>query len=564
MAIANDEGTSMVHLDVRNVPGTTSLVRDYVHDFDRLSAYYARNPRLPGEYVALAEACSARDYRRSDLRAALTAQQAAWDAPPAARQRIDELCSAQGLAVCTGQQTGLFGGPLYTLYKALTTVAWAAHLQNSLHRPVVPIFWMASEDHDVAEADHVHLADRTGKLTQIRHTAWESPDGFMPANLRLGPRIQETLEQIRSILPATEYSEALYDALARSYAPHHTLGHAFARWMTHLLGDTGLVLVDAADPGLKRLAAGVFQRELEVAPRTSAAILEVSQALRSSGYPVQIEARPDGVNGFLLQGGRRALACDATGFRLRDTGDTVARASLVRQVRESPESFSPNVALRPVVQDTLFPTLAYVAGPGELAYFAQLRPLYELFDVPMPVIVPRATLSLVEPRIAQLLDRFRLGLQDLTAEPEQLASRILRAQLPPDLETTLATARQGVDDIFRRVGDAVAAVDPTLRATAGQTGGHIKGHLDQLERKAIQALKRREADVGQQLQRLRDALMPGGRAQERVYPVLPFLAKYGPGLIPTLRQYITGPGWEHDLAPIPDERPRAQDPAAQA
>jgi len=554
----------MATLDLHEVPGFSSLILDYVHNFGRLSSYYARNPRIDGEYATIAGLCGDRDYRRADLRAMLLAQQAAWDAPAAARQRIDELCRPDGLAVCTGQQTGLFGGPLFTVYKALTAIALADRLQQELRCPVVPLFWMASEDHDVPEADHVHVADRRGNLVQVRHTAWQSPDGFMPANLQLGPAIRETLDHLRTLLPVTEFSDAVYDALARAYTPDRTLSHAFAHWLTHLLGETGLVLVDAADANLKRLAAGVFRRELEEAPRTSAAILEVSRSLRAAGYPAQIDARADGVNCFLLQRGRRPLVRDAAGFKLRDTGEAIPAASLYRTAHESPERFSPNVALRPIVQDTLFPTLAYVAGPGELAYFAQLRPVYAAFDVPMPVIVPRATLSLLEPRIAQLLTRFRLGLQDLTAEPEQLASRILRAQLPPDLGATLAAARQGLGEIFRRIGEAVAAVDPTLKATAGQAGGHIKGHLDQLERKAVQALKRREADTGQQLQRLRDALMPGGKLQERVYPLLPYLAKYGFALVRTLREQITGPGWAHQLVPIPSDAPGASEPRATA
>jgi bacillithiol biosynthesis cysteine-adding enzyme BshC len=541
----------MTRLDVRDIPGVSPLVRDYVHAFDRVAAFYARNPHLDAEYERLATRCDARDYRRGDLCAALSAQQAAWDAPPAVRHRLADLRDRRCLAVCTGQQTGLFGGPLFTLYKALTTVALAARVQAVLRRPVVPLFWMASEDHDVAEADHVHLTDRSGNLTELRHRTWGSPDGYMPANLRLGPAIRETLERLRNLLPTSEFSEALHETLAQAYTPDRTLSDAFARWMIRLLGETGLVLVDAADPALKRLVSGVFQREIDEAPRTSAAILEVSHALRAAGYPAQIEARPDGVNCFLLQDGRRGLVRGAMSFKLRDTGDELSPAALRRLAQESPERLSPNVALRPVVQDTLFPTLAYVAGPGELAYFGQLKPVYEMFDVPMPVIVPRATLSLLEPRVAQLLARFHLGLSDLTAEPEQLASRILRAQLPPDLGAMLAVARQGVDDIFRRVGDAVAAVDSTLRATAGQTSGHIKGHLDQLEKKAVQALKRREADTGQQLQRLRDALMPGGKLQERVYPVLPYLAKYGPTVLRELRDRTDGPGWTHLVLPIP-------------
>jgi bacillithiol biosynthesis cysteine-adding enzyme BshC len=546
----------MTRLDIREMPGCSPLVRDYVHHFDRVSSFFAQNPHASGTYAAQAEICAQREYRRAELRAALLTQQAAWGAPPIARQRIDELCTPRGLAVITGQQTGLFGGPLFTLYKALTVVALAAELERALDRPVVPLFWMASEDHDVAEADHVQMLDRSGTLVQIRHTAWgEPPGGFMPANLRLGPAIHDTLTRVGELLPATEFTDALRDALAQAYTPERTLAEAFACWMTALLGETGLVLVDAADPGMKRLAAGIFRREVEEAPGTSVAIVEVSRALRAQGYPTQIEARPDGVNCFLLAEGRRALVRDPTGFRLRDTGETIAPASLLRMVQDSPERFSPNVALRPVVQDALFPTLAYVAGPGELAYFAQLRPVYAAFGVPMPAIVPRASLSLLDPRVAQLLDRFHLPLQDLTAEPEQLASRLLRAHLPPDLGATLAAARQGVEEIFRRLGEAVAAVDPTLQATAGQTGGHIKGHLDQLEKKAVQALKRREADTRQQIQRLRDALMPGGKLQERVYPVLPFLAKYGPALLTALRACIDAPGWEHRLVTIPGGHP---------
>jgi bacillithiol biosynthesis cysteine-adding enzyme BshC len=546
----------MVRLDVREIPGFPPLARDYVHAFSRLAPFYAHNPHDLGAYQTQAERCDALTYPRHALRDALLAQQVSWHAPQVVRERVEELCSPQGLAVFTGQQTGLFGGPLFTLYKALTTISLAARLQETLHRPVVALFWLASEDHDIAEADHVHLTDHNGCLVQIRHTAWGPPPGYMSANLRLGPAIQETLGRLLDLLPRTEFTASLSDALARAYTPDRTLAEAFAQWMIHLLGETGLVLVDGADPRLKRLSTRIFRRELDEAPRTSREILEASQSLRALGYSAQIEARADGVNCFLLRDGRRALVRDRTGLRLRDSGDLLSSSSLRQMVEETPEQFSPNVALRPVVQDALFPTLAYVAGPSELAYFAQLRRVYAAFDVPMPVIVPRASLSLLEPRMAQLLERFHLGLSDLEMEPEQLTSRVLRTQLPPDLEATLAAARGQVDEIFVRVGEAVASVDPTLKATVGQTGGHIKGHLDQLERKAVQALKRREADTRQQLQRLREALMPGGRLQERVYPALPYLMKYGPPLIQRLREEIDGPGWQHQFMTIrPDNDP---------
>ncbi|MFI5340109.1 MAG: bacillithiol biosynthesis cysteine-adding enzyme BshC [Candidatus Methylomirabilales bacterium] len=539
-----------MRLDIRQLPGTSSLVRDYVHAFSRLSPFFAGDPHAPEAYRRQSEQRDAHAHQRNELRDALLAQNEAWNAPPIVRQRIEELCEPRAVAVVTGQQTGLFGGPLYTLYKALTTVALAARLRRELGRPVIPVFWMASEDHDVAEADHIQLLDRSGTLVTLRHTSWMPPIGFIPANLRLGPAILETLERVWELLPSTEFAPALREVLGQAFAPERTLAEAFAHWMVHLLGESGLVLADGADPALKRLAARILRQEVDEAPRSSQSVLATSDSLRAQGYPVQIEARPDGVNCFLLREGRRALTRDGESFRLRDGRQTIPAADLRRLAQGQPELLSPNVVLRPIVQDAIFPTIAYVAGPGELAYFAQLRPVYQAFDVQMPLIVPRATLTLVEPRVAQLLERFHLSLPDLTREPEQLASRVLRAQLPSDFEATLTKARDGVGEIFRGVAEAIAAVDPTLRATAGQTSGHIQGHLDQLERKAVQALKRREAETRQQVQRVREALMPGGKPQERVFPVLPFLARYGPRLIDTIRAAIDGPGWEHQLVPL--------------
>ncbi len=536
----------MCRLDVRDLPGFSSLLKDYVHRFDRLAPFYAVDPHVPSTFRDLAASCSKRSYARDELRHMLRARNRAWGAPDIVLQRIDDLCGADGLAVFTGQQTGLFGGPLYTLYKAMTAIAVAGRLEADLGRPVVPVFWLASEDHDIAEADHVVVADQSGTPVVIRHTEWGSP-GFFPAQLRLGPGIQDTLAALWSALPQTEFSAAWQQALGSAYAPAHTLSDAFARWMLHLLGDAGLVLTDAADPTLKQLAQPIFQHELETAPHTSAAILTASEQLRALHYPAQIEARADGVNLFWIREGRRPLVRTDDGFRLRDTGERIPTDTLLKVCRETPEQFSPNVALRPVVQDALFPNLAYIAGPGELAYFAQLKRVYAAFAVQMPAILPRASLTILDARMPRLLERFHLRLSDLTAEPEQLASRVLRAQLPPDVQTTLAEARAQLEAIFARVREQVTAVDPTLNASAGQTGGHLKGHLDQLERKVVQALKRREAETRQQLQRLREGLMPTGKPQERVYPALPFLVKYGPALMSVLDRTISGPGWTHDL-----------------
>ena len=173
-----------MRLDIRQFPGTSSLVRDYVHAFSRLSPFFAGNPQAPGAYSEHCKQCDTRSYRRTELRRVLLAQNEGWNAPPIARQRIEELCEPRAVAVVTGQQTGLFGGPLFTLYKALTVVELARRLRGELGRPVIPVFWMASEDHDVAEADHIQLLDRSGSLVTLRHTSWASPEWCQPGTPR--------------------------------------------------------------------------------------------------------------------------------------------------------------------------------------------------------------------------------------------------------------------------------------------------------------------------------------------------------------------------------------------
>ena len=548
-----------MRVDIRHLPGTSSLLRDYIHTFARLAPFFDEDPQTPDAYQEHAKRRDLRSYRRRDLCEVLRRQNASWKAPAIVQQHIDELGQPRAVAILTGQQTGLFGGPLYTLYKALTAVALAARLRQELQRPVMPVFWMVSEDHDVAEVDHIHLADRGGAVVSVRHASWGSPNGFMPANLSLGPDVQKTLDRVWDLIPSTEFTPPLREALAQTFAPERTLADAFAHWMMRLLGEFGLVLTDGGDPALKRLATHILDQELKEAPRSSQCILEASESLRATGYPVQIEARPDGVNCFLLRQGRWALAKEREDFLIRESQERMSAAELQRLVQDEPERLSPNVALRPIVQDAVFPTIAYIAGPGELAYFAQLRGVYQAFDVPMPLIVPRAFVSLIEPRVAKLLERFRVSLPDLSQDPEQLASRIIRTLLPADFNAALAKARQSTGAIFHEVAEAIAAVDPTLKATVGQAAGHFQGHLDQLERKAVQALKRREGEARRQVQRLCEALMPGGKPQERVFPILPFLAKYGPGLIQTLKAAIDGPGWEHRMIRLGTDRDRDRD-----
>jgi len=321
-----------------DLPGASRLFLDYVAHFDRVREFYPRNPHDPAAPAAHAAALDARTYPRGAIAAILAAQNAGWGAGAAARRNAERLADPRALAVLTGQQAGLFGGPCFTLYKAATALGVAAAMERRLGRPVVPCFWMASEDHDVAEADHVALPDAGHRPATVRLPRGEGA-GFMPANLRLGPAVQEALAGAAALLPETEFKGDLLEVLSRCYVPSETLASAFARWLAHLTRDWGLVLIDQADPHLKALAAPVLLGELRRAPATSEAMLEVSARLEARGYATQIAPRADGANVFLLQDGRWPVRRNAQGLAaLREgraaLGEDVDLTALVAGARE--------------------------------------------------------------------------------------------------------------------------------------------------------------------------------------------------------------------------------------
>jgi len=539
--------------DHGDLPGANRLFLDYLERFGRVREFYRWDPRDEAAPAAHAAALAARAYPREDLARVLVEQNARWGAGPAALRNAERLAHPGAVAVLTGQQTGLFGGPALTLYKAATAAGAAAAYEAQLGRPAIPVFWMASEDHDLPEADHVTLLD-AGHRPAVVRLPRPAGAGFIPANFTLGQGIHQALDEAAALLPTTEFTAEILETLARCYAPDETLASAFARWIAHLTRDWGLVLADPADPRLKALAGPILTGELRRAPTTSQAIREVSARLAGRGYRPQLALRDDGANVFLLEAGRWPIRRTARGLCAQRGSDLMP----LDPDRTDPAALSPNVALRPVTQDALFPTLAYIGGPSEVAYFAQLGPAYAAFGVPMPLVLPRAALTLVEARIGELMVRHNLTLPQLRAEGEALVSSIVRHDRAAAFEARLADAKAAVARTFKEVEALVGEIDPTLKGPAAQAAGHAHHQLDALGKKVIQALKRRDDALRTQVHRLREHLMPGGRPQERVLCLLPFLVKHGWDVLGTIRAAAAEPGWAHRLVrlgPPPGGRP---------
>ena len=520
--------------------GASALFAAYAEGDPRALAYFAHDPWQAAARAEAARRAAAAPRDRDALADALLDQNAAWweDEESAVRDGIARLRDPESVAVVTGQQLGLFGGPLYTVYKALTATLLARQIEAETGRPAVPVFWLAGEDHDFAEVHATTLLDR---YTPVRAVY---DDGLSPeanrgpvGRLRLGPAVEAALDAAAAALPPTPSAAAVAAQLRADWAPGTRWRDAFARTLRRQTAGAGLVFVSADDARLKRLAAPLFRQEVEGWADTHAALVAISDRLRADGFHAQIAPRP--VNLFLFHEGQRLpLDPEGGGFVLRGAGVRLSKADLLVLVEAEPERLSPGVVLRPLVQDRLFPTAAYVGGPGETAYFAQLRPVYEAFGVPMPVAYPRASLTLLPDKVTSILDRYGLGLADLAGAPGEgqeqtlaaLHRRLALDHAAPELDGRFAAAAADLDALLDDLIPLATGVDASLDRAVEAARAKVRRALGALEQKTVRAAKRNEGVILDRLQRAAAVLFPGGAPQERVVSALSFLAAEGPDL----------------------------------
>jgi bacillithiol biosynthesis cysteine-adding enzyme BshC len=324
-----------------------------------------------------------------------------------------------------------------------------------------------------------------------------------------------------------------------AYRPGTTLEDAFAQLMRRLFPEAGLVFVNPDDRRLKAMAAPLFRQEIDAPSTTSAHVNEAGDRLEAAGYHAQVHARP--TNLFLLDDdGRYPIDTDGDGgFALRGTDRTFSADALHDLLDTAPERLSPNVVLRPLMQDALLPTAAYVAGPSEVSYFAQYRAVYDAMDVPMPVIYPRASVSLVEGKVQKVLDKYDLSLPDVAGHLDQLFQDVVKAEMEVDVDEVFGDAMREIHQAVNDLKPDVEAVDRSLTPAVEATRTDLQQAMDALKTRVVKAEKRAQDEVRAQLEKARVNLVPGGTLQERVVSVLYFLNKYSLDLLDDLRDGLT-------------------------
>jgi bacillithiol synthase len=520
-------------LPFSRIPHTSRLFDDYLHHFEKVKQFYARPPlRLDWwqdeigkiEYPA---------QRRAQVAAVLERQNREFGASEKTLANIRRLREGAP-AMVTGQQVGLFGGPLFCILKALTAVSLAEQ------SGAVPVFWLATEDHDLEEINSISFP--AGDHLQKFSVNVPHKDGAPVGMIAFDDEIRAAVAQVEGILGRSEASEWL----AAGYARGETFGTAFAKFYARVFSGLGIIFLNPLDPELHRIAQPVYQSALAKAEEINQALQQRNEALEAGGYHAQVKVTPSHTLCFYFEDGvRTPVRQQGEAFLIGER--KLTGAELLAETARCPERFSANVLLRPVVQDFLLPTLSYIGGPAEIAYFAQIEVVYSKLAGHLTPVLPRIFATLVEPRQAKLLDRYQLELDDLFTGPEKFLELVASRALPQSILKSFDAAAEHLEQALTAIHDPLEKLDRTLMDAADNAGSKMRYQLQGLRDKAARAEARKNTEVARHAEELLTALFPNKELQEREVGAAYFLLKYGAGILEQIKaQARTGCG-EHQV-----------------
>ncbi len=532
-------------LKPHELPHSTPLIRDFTEDFTRLQNFYPHKPELPSVEAYARQLAFPADRRR-EVAAILRAQNVALGTGPETEKNLQRL-ETGAVTLVSGQQVGLFGGPAYSFYKALTAIEAARELSLA-GVEAVPIFWMATEDHDVDEVRHATWF-HDGKLTNLILPP-PADEGRPVGQVQLGAEIERLLAEIQDSFGGPGGGELL-ELLRSCYSPQNTYGSAFGRLFAKLFSPLGLILLDPLDPKIHALGAPILHAALERRDELNEALLLRDKEIEKAGYAPQVKVTAKSTLLFALHDGKREVISASDG-KFNFGRNSAARAELIQKVAAAPEAFSPNALLRPVLQDFLLPTAAYFGGPAEIAYFAQSEVLYKKLLGHMPVLMPRADYTLVDPKAVRILEKYQLKVEDAWFGSQALRKKMYGANVPKKLARSFDGSLQQIEKSVENLHKSIREVDPTIQGTIARAGKRIRYQVEKLRSKTGQALDRHDKVIEQHAHFLENLLYPHKGLQSRDLSFLPFLLRLGSGGLGELQKLAcTKKPGQHYIVSIP-------------
>jgi bacillithiol biosynthesis cysteine-adding enzyme BshC len=539
----------------RSLPNQLELFLRYVDLSPTVLPFYSRPPVLTNVGEDLRKPALSVSYPRAEMASILRRQNEEYGGGPATLDSISRLEHPDCVAVVTGQQVGLFGGPLYTIYKALTAVNLSHALEKQNIRSV-PVFWMETEDHDLAEVTLRTVLDRKHTARRIDYRKalyghvpeWARSVGSIP----LPETITEVVGDFTSHFDGFGWKDEIESLLKSTYRPGSTFAKAFASLIHRILPDSGLILFDPQDPQAKPLAAGVFLWALENSREIRARMQDRNREIESAGFRPQVRTANNATVLFFIEKGERCGLEDRKGrFCLKNRGRYFSLDQLRESLETSPARFSPNVLLRPIVQDTLLPTCAYVAGPAEVAYFAQIQALYALRNHPMPVIWPRESFTLLDAEIFKTMKDLGIEIEECFSRAAALRGKALRNSGISRSDSSLEAFRLNLEETFTELSKDAGVLDPSLPQAMDTAKRKILRNLHRIRARMQRLEENSNTEIVQAADLLLHHCLPNGNLQERELSILHFLAQNGPNLLDAVRSSLRLSSFSHRVI-LPD------------
>jgi bacillithiol synthase len=536
-------------INFADLPDQHELFTDYLYNFEKVKNYYKYNFRDKEEYIKIFKKRSdlAAETRKA-VSAIISNQYSSKEISNQTSKNISLLTQKNTLAVVTGQQLGILGGPLYTFYKIITAIKLCDNLNERYDDfSFVPIFWLEGDDHDFEEVKAVKVIDENNNLKKISYED-EVPEDENKGSigyLKLNPDINHFFEELNKELRDTEFKNDILSKLRSFYAEGRTFKDAFRDLIFWVFDKFGLIIFDPQDVEIKKLLTPVFKKEITDFRSHSEKLVHISAKLEEE-YHAQVKVRP--INLFYSTAeGRYLIEPVENEYRLKRKRKKFSYEEITTLIENEPWNFSPNVLLRPVCQDFLLPTAFYIGGPSEISYFAQVMPLYNIYQLEPPVIYPRSSATLLEKNIASILEKYELNLQDIFIDSETLKNNVIKTVSPGSLDDIFNDTANEIELTFDRLKERLFEFDKTIADASTKYRQKSAYYLEELKGKAFDAQKKKHEVTLRQIDKLSAAVFPGGNLQERELNLIYFTYRYGIDLMQKLFEELAINKFEHQV-----------------